>query len=66
MRVEVQQGDGTPIPGFTLDKSQILFGDQIENTARWQDGTDVSSLQGRVVRLRIVLKDADLFSIRFA
>ena len=66
LRVEVQQGDGTPIPGFTLDKSQIMFGDQIENAARWQDGTDVSSLQGRVVRLRIVLKDADLFSIRFA
>ena len=43
-----------------------MFGDQIENAARWQDGTDVSSLQGRVVRLRIVLEDADLFSIRFA
>ena len=64
--VELQEGAGAPIPGFTLDESRALFGDQIENAARWRDGTDVSGLQGRVVRLRIVLEDADLFSIRFA
>jgi hypothetical protein len=66
VRIEVQEADGSPIPGFTLDAAQPLYGDQIEDAARWQDGADVSGLQGRVVRLRLALEDADLFSLRFA
>ena len=65
VRVELQDGDGTPIPGFTLDESAPLFGDRIDQPARWQTGEDVSALQGKAVRLRIVLRDADLFSLRF-
>jgi len=64
--VELQDGDGVPIPGFTMNDAQPLFGDQIMTSARWAAGTDVSSLRGRVVRLRIALDDADLFSLRFA
>ncbi len=66
VRVEIQEADGTAIPGFTLAEAQFLFGDQIEGRASWAGGMDVSSLQGRVVRLRMVLEDADLFSLRFA
>ena len=32
---------------------------------RWSNGSDIGSLEGKVVRLRFVLKDADLYSIRF-
>lgn len=66
VRVELQRADGTPIPGFTLDEAVPAFGDQIETAARWASGSDVSSLQGQAVRLRFVLADADLFSLRFA
>lgn len=66
VQVELQEAEGTPIPGFTLDTSQPLFGDQIEHAARWRDGSDLSSLQGRAIRLRFLLQDADLFSLRFA
>lgn len=66
VRVELQDGDGAPIPGFTLEEADPIFGDRIDGAARWQSGSDVSALQGKVVRLRIVLDDADLFSLRFA
>jgi len=31
----------------------------------WKKGEDMSALEGRVVRLRFVLKDGDLFSLQF-
>ena len=42
-----------------------IVGDEIERVAAWENGADVSSLAGQPVRLRFVLKDADLYSIRF-
>jgi hypothetical protein len=65
VRVEIQDGEGQPIPGFALDDAQHLYGDAIDDAARWSAGTDVSSLAGRTIRLRFVLEDADLFSLRF-
>jgi hypothetical protein len=55
-----------PVPEFGLEDSQVIFGDQIESAAAWTRGTDVSSLQGRALRMRVVVEDADLFSFRFA
>ena len=43
----------------------MLVGDAIERTVRWATTDDVSRLQGRTVRLRFVMKDSDLFSLRF-
>jgi hypothetical protein len=63
--VEVQTETGEPIPGFTLEECPVLVGDSIERTVRWATTDDVSRLQGRTVRLRFVMKDADLFSLRF-
>jgi hypothetical protein len=65
IRVELQDADGNPIPGYTLDESIEFFGDQLAHVARWKTGHDLSSLADQPVRLRITLKDADLFSIRF-
>ena len=31
----------------------------------WKQGADVSRLAGQAVRLRFVMKDADLFSLHF-
>ena len=65
VRVEIQDAGGKPIPGFTLDDCPEVFGDAIEQRIVWKKGSDVSSLAGKPVRLRFVLKDADLYSIRF-
>ncbi|MFQ6130718.1 MAG: hypothetical protein ACE5R4_01660 [Armatimonadota bacterium] len=65
IRVEITDGDGTPLPGFTLDDCPELYGDSIEEAVAWKAGHDVSRLAGQVVRLRFLLKDADLFALRF-
>ena len=65
LQVEIQDADGKPIEGFALDDCPPIFGDELERTVAWKDGSDVSKLAGRPVRLRFVLEDADLYSIRF-
>ena len=65
VQVEIQDDKGSPIPGFRLADAPEIFGDQIERVVNWQGGSDVSQLEGKAIRLRFVLKDADLFSFRF-
>ena len=65
MRVEIQSPAGDPVAGYALEDSMEIVGDEIERVAAWENGADVSSLAGQPVRLRFVLKDADLYSIRF-
>lgn len=65
VRVEIQDGDGTPLAGFAAADCSEIIGDQIERVVAWQAGAGVGSLAGRPVRLRFVLADADLFSFRF-
>jgi hypothetical protein len=65
MRVEIQDPQGKPIPGFGLADCGELFGDALERQVVWRGGPDVSKLAGKPVRLRFVLHDADLFALRF-
>lgn len=65
VRVEIQDEQGAPIPGFSLAESAELYGDAIEERVTWQGGAEVASLAGRPVRLRFVLHDADIYSLRF-
>ncbi len=65
IRVELQDAEGKAIPGFALNDCPEIFGDAIERVVRWEGGSDVSELAGTPVRLRLLLKDADLYSIRF-
>lgn len=63
--VEVQQADGTPLPGFTRDDCDELIGDQIDRRVTWKGSGDVSALAGTPIRLRFVMKDADLYALQF-
>ncbi len=65
LRVEVQGVNGRPIPGFALDDCELVFGDSLDYRVRWQDQSDLSKLSGKAVRLRFVLHDSDLYSLRF-
>ena len=64
VRVELQDADGKPIASFTADKCS-LSGDDLAAKVAWAKSTDVSSLAGKPIRIRFVLKDAELFSMRF-
>lgn len=65
LRVEIQDIEGKPMPGFALDDCPPIFGDALERTVTWKKGGDLASLAGKPVRLRFVLKDADLYALRF-
>jgi len=65
IHVEIQDPSGKSLPGYSLADCPELFGDELSHEVRWRAGGDVKSLAGKPVRLRFVLRDADLYSFRF-
>lgn len=65
VRVELQDAEGAPLAGYSIDDCLEHYGDSVEQVVAWNDGTDVSALAGKPLRLRFVLKDADLYSYSF-
>ena len=65
VRVEIQDGEGRPVPGFSLADAPELFGDEIKGVFRWNETGDVGRLTDSTVRLRFILKDANLYAFRF-
>ncbi|HOX37817.1 MAG TPA: hypothetical protein PL033_07495 [Candidatus Brocadiia bacterium] len=66
IQVEIQDAGGKPIEGYSLNDCPAILGDSIRKIVRWKDkGGDVRSLAGKPVRLRFVLKDADLYAFQF-
>ncbi|MCS6865046.1 MAG: hypothetical protein NZS48_08280, partial [Gemmata sp.] len=66
LQVEVQDDSGKPIPGFRLDECVPLVGDAIQQPVRWKSNPDLARLAGKIVRLRFVLSDGDLYAIQFS
>lgn len=65
VRVEIQDANGQAIEGFRLEDCPEIYGDRIEQVVAWKGGADVSSLAGKAIRLRFVMKDADLYAFQF-
>jgi len=65
LQVEIQDAGGTPKPGFALGDCPEIIGDEVERVVSWKGGSDLGELAGQPVRLRFVMRDADLFAIRF-
>ena len=65
IRFELQDADGRPVPGFTFAESQTIIGNEISRIVSWNGKKDLSTLTDKPVRLKIFMKDADLYSLRF-
>ncbi|HRE83229.1 MAG TPA: hypothetical protein PLN52_19450 [Opitutaceae bacterium] len=71
IRLEIQDAAGHPLPGFSLEESPLIFGDKIAEAVEWKhpqgrtDRAPLRSLVGKSIRLRFVMRDADLFSLQF-
>ena len=63
--VEIQSADGQPVENYSLDTCHEVVGDELDKAVTWRNGDDVAALAGMPVRLRFVLKDADLYAMRF-
>jgi hypothetical protein len=65
IKVEILDREGNRIEGFELENSKELIGNEIEKAVTWQGNPDLAKLMDKPVRLRFVMKDADLYSIKF-
>jgi len=65
LRVEVQDGNGQPYPGFALADCRNVVGDTIDQVLSWAPASRLEPLVGRPIRLRFVMQEADLFSFQF-
>ena len=65
VRVELQNRLGRPIAGFAAADCEPLKGDSIDTAVTWKHGADLSAVAGKQVRIRFVMKNADLYALQF-
>lgn len=64
IRVEIQDETGQPLPGFSLEDCTEVIGDELDRLVQWRGSSDISQFAGQPIRLRFVLKDANLYSFQ--
>ena len=64
IRVEVCGVNGGAVPGFTRSECQPLTGDHLDRAVRWNATTSLAAIDNRSVYLRILLNQAELYSLR--
>ncbi len=66
LQVEIQGADGKPLPGYAAADCDIIHtANNINREVTWKGKTDLPDLQGKPVRLRFVIQDADLYAFQF-
>jgi hypothetical protein len=65
IKVEVLDSNDKAIPGFEMADCQVIIGNEINRKVKWTGENDLKSLEGQTIRLKIQMKDADLFSLKF-
>jgi hypothetical protein len=62
VRVELEGEDGKAIAGFSAEDCDSIKGAIADHTVTWGGKSDITSLRGRNVRIKFVLKNASIFS----
>jgi len=65
IQIEIQDPEGIPVPGFGSADMDPPFGDQLDARVGWRGPAHLADLAHRPIRIRFVLKDADVFAFRF-
>ncbi len=65
IKVEIVTASGEVVDGFSMAESVELYGDEIEGVVRWTGGNRLADLARTPVRLRLVMRDADLYALAF-
>jgi hypothetical protein len=66
LRAELCDASGWALPGFRAEDCEPVTGDGVALPVRWRGGPALKPLAGKVVRVRFEMKDASLYSFRFA
>jgi len=62
VRIEVLDEQGKSIPGFTAADCNPIKGPIADREVTWAGGKSLSTLSGKSVRFKIILRDAEIYS----
>ena len=65
LKVEIQDADGAPVPGYGLADADAVVGNGIDKAVTWNGQSSVSELAGKGIRLRVVMRDLKLYAFQF-
>ncbi len=65
VKVDLRNLDGTPISGYTLDECDLIYGDSIDRRVSWKGNKSVEALIGKPILVRMVMREADVYSMVF-
>jgi len=65
VKVELLDGRHAPLANFSFDDADTLSTTDINQLVSWNGNSDLSSLQGKPIRLRIHFKNAKLYAFQF-
>jgi len=63
LRVRVADERRKVLPGFDFDDCVPFYDNSVAHEVSWQDSS-IESLTGKVIRLEIFLKNADIYTFR--
>ena len=64
-RVEIQDEQGRPIPGFALQDCDAIMANDVRYVTAWKGNSNVSALTGRPVRLHFEARATRLYAFQF-
>ena len=64
LKVEILDGEGRPLPGYTLADADPVFGNRIRHPVAWKGRRTLAELAGQPVRIRFVMRDMKLYAFR--
>jgi hypothetical protein len=66
VRVAILDETADPIEGFTAEQCDLIHtANEINRVVRWQGNSDIGRLGGKPVRLRFLVRNADLYAFQF-
>ena len=65
VQIAIHSTDGTPIPGYTKEDCDLIFGDSLDYRVSWKGNPSVAALIGKPVVLKVSMREADLYSMVF-
>src|SRR5690606_2616097 len=65
IKIELLDENNNVIPGYSENDCQEIIGNEISRTVSWKNGTNISELDGETIHMKIIIKDANLYSFKF-
>jgi hypothetical protein len=66
LRVELLDGQGKPLPGFTAADADPITTSGVRHRAAWRGKSDLGALAGGPIRIRFQIQNGKLFAFQFA